>query len=198
MIITSIKQQARSTDRVSIFVDGKYSFSLTFDQLLDQKLKKDIDIDETDLKRFKRLSAEGKLKQRALEWLMIRPHSIREFRDYMYRKKAEKEQISAWEEEFTAKKYLDDEKFAVWFADQRSRKNKSSRAISAELASKGVPREVIGNVISDLETGDKDALKELVKKLSKRPRYSDKQKLRAYLAGKGFRYSDIKEALSDD
>ena len=103
MKITSIKQQVKNDSRVSIFVDGKYSFSLTLDQLLEEKIKKDDEIDESRLKKLKKLSDEGKLKTRSMEWLMNRPHSTKEFSDYLYRKKSDKELITAWTEEFAEK-----------------------------------------------------------------------------------------------
>jgi regulatory protein len=201
MKITALKQQIKNVGRVSIFVDGKYSFSLTLDQLLGQKLKKDTELDENQIKDLKKLSDEGKLKQRAIEWLMGRPHSTREFRDYLYRKQAEKDLIEAWTEEFTAKGYLNDAEFARWFADGRRRKNKSARAITAELFSKGVSQAIIQNIITELEISDDvkkseiEALDELIAKLKGRSRYQDQQKLIAYLISKGFKYSDIKQAF---
>ena len=201
MKITAIKAQVKSESRVSIFVEGKYSFSLTVDQLLEQKLKKGLELDENQIKSLKKLSDEGKLKQRALEWLMGRPHSIREFRDYLYRKQADKDLIEAWVEEFVAKNYLNDSEFARWFADGRRRKNKSGRAITAELFAKGVSSVTIQTIVNELEGHDdtkkseQTALQELVNKLRSRSRYQDQQKLIAYLLGKGFSYSDIKESL---
>lgn len=203
MKITAIKAQVKSESRVSIFVEGKYSFSLTVDQLLEQKLKKGLELDENQIKSLKKLSDEGKLKQRALEWLMGRPHSIREFRDYLYRKQADKDLIEAWVEEFVAKNYLNDSEFARWFADGRRRKNKSGRAITAELYAKGVSSVTIQNIVSELEGHDdtkkseQTALLELVNKLRSRSRYQDQQKLIAYLIGKGFSYSDIKVTLEN-
>ena len=195
MKITAIKAQVRSESRVSVFLDDKYSFSLTLDQLLDEKIKKGDEVDEPRLKNLKRLSDEGKLKQRTLEWVMGRPHSTREFRDYLYRKKAEKDLIEAWVIEFTDKKFLNDEAFARWFAENRLRKNKSSRAIYAELMSKGIESSIIKTVVGELETGDDEALAALVTKLQTRPRYKDEQKLKQHLVSKGFRYDDIKRAL---
>lgn len=203
MIITAIKQQIKQANRVSVFVDGKYSFSLTLDQLLDEKLKKGDELDELRIKQLKKLSDEGKLKQRALEWLLMRPHSTREFRDYMYRKKAEKDLIEAWVEDFTNKKYLDDESFARWFAENRRRKNKSNRAIQSELMSKGISPVTIQSIVTTLDENDSssdktenEALILIVNKLRKRPRYQDDQKLIQNLLGKGFRYGQIKEALA--
>ncbi len=199
MKITAIKAQVKNENRVSIFVDGKYSVSLTLDQLLGQKLKKDDEIDDARIKELKKLSDEGKLKARATEWLMNRPHSVREFRDYMFKKRAEKELTEAWIEEFTDKKLLNEEHFARWFAENRARKKKSNREISAELASKGISREVASTVLTELreEKTEEESLAELVQKLRKRTRYQDEQKLKTYLVSKGFRYDDIKHALEE-
>jgi regulatory protein len=78
MTITKITEQVKNPNRVSIFVDGKYSFSLSLDQLLDLRLKVSYELDEARLKELVKLSQVGKLKMRTLEWLMIRPHSAKE------------------------------------------------------------------------------------------------------------------------
>ncbi|MEX1995188.1 MAG: hypothetical protein WD887_00210, partial [Candidatus Saccharimonadales bacterium] len=91
MKITSLKQQIKNPERVSIFVDNKYSFSLSLDELVAQKLKKDTQLDEARLKTLKKLSADGKSRARALNWLLIRPHSTRELQDYLRRKKTDPE-----------------------------------------------------------------------------------------------------------
>src|SRR5471030_1500123 len=127
MKISALKAQVKNPQRVSIFVDEEYTFSLSLDELVKYKLKKDDDLSTADVKRFKKISADGKLRARALEWLMNRPHSEREFRDYLYRKKAEPEQIEKLVEEFTGKGYLNNAKFAAWFAELQARRNKSDR-----------------------------------------------------------------------
>ncbi len=195
MKITQLKAQVKNPDRVSIFVDDKYSFSLTLDQLLTEKLKKGDELDSQRIDELKRLSGEGKLRARALEWVMGRPHSTYELRQYLYRKKAGKEQIEAVVQEFMDKNYINDESFARWFAEGRMRKNKSTRAIKVELSSKGVSPVTIQNIVTELETSDGRALQTLVNKLSNRPRYSDRDKLTRYLISKGFSYADVKQAL---
>lgn len=42
MKITALKAQIKNPERVSVFVDGKYSFSLTINEVIDQKIKKDL------------------------------------------------------------------------------------------------------------------------------------------------------------
>src|SRR5437879_3122193 len=103
MKITAIKQQVKNLERASIFVDGKYSFSLSLNELVEEKLKHNEEIDGARLKQLKKLSEDGKLRMRAMEWVMNRPHSTREFKDYMYRKKADPQMSQQLIDEFTAR-----------------------------------------------------------------------------------------------
>ena len=197
MKITSLKIQVKNTQRVSIFVDEKYGFSLSLDELVKHKLRKDDELTATDVKRFKKISADGKLRGRALEWLMNRPHSEREFRNYLYRKKAEPEQIESLVYEFTEKKYLDNVKFAVWFSELQSRRNKSDRQIKAELFKKGISREVVEETLSEAPEDEADRLKALIKKKRGGSRYrKDPLKLAKYLTSQGFSYQLVKQQLA--
>lgn len=197
MKITSIKQQVKNPERVSIFVDGKYVFSLSLDQLVSEKLKNDEEINQAQLKKLKKISEDGKLRARALEWLMNRPHSEREFRDYLYRKKAEPEQIENFVNEFTSKGYLDNSKFATWFAELQTRRGKSDRAIRSELFKKGINRNLVDKVLEEDDSSETERLKKLIEKKQKLSRYkNDPQKLMLYLVQQGFIWQDVKEILA--
>lgn len=195
MKITRITQQVKNSERASIFIDGKYSFSLTLNELVAEKLKINQEISEAELKKLKKISDDGKLKARALEWVLNRPRSLREFSDYMYRKKADKDFSIKLAEEFEEKGYLSDEKYAVWLIDVRRRRGKSERTIQSELISKGVDREIIQQCLGS--GGDElERLKELIAKKSKLPKYkTDKKKFTEYLLRQGFKYDDIKAEL---
>jgi regulatory protein len=197
MKITSIKQQTKSPERVSVFVDGKYGYSLSLDELLKYELKKGDELSKADVKKFKKISADGKLRSRALEWLLNRPHSEREFRDYLYRKKVEKEQIDSLVDEFSQKGYLDNAKFAQWFIELQSRRGKSDRAIRAELFKKGIGREVVDQVVSQNEQDEVVRLRVMIAKKAKLARYqNDPTKLARYLVQQGFKWQDVKQVLS--
>jgi regulatory protein len=196
MKITSIKQQIKNPERVSIFVDSKYEFSLSLDELVKYKLKNGDEFSAADVKKFKKISADGKLRGRALEWLMNRPHSEREFRDYLYRKKVEPEQIESLVSEFTEKGYLDNTKFAVWFTELQARRSKSDRAIRAELFKKGIGREVADETLAEAAGEEAQRLKAIVEKKRKLSRYqNDSQKLAKYLTSQGFSWELVKEEL---
>ena len=86
MKITNIKQGVKNPNRVNVFVDDEYSFSLDVKQVVDFKIKIGLQIDDNKLTEFKRASEFGKLYQRTLEWVLVRPRSIRETKDYLNRK----------------------------------------------------------------------------------------------------------------
>ncbi len=202
MKITAIKQQVKNPERVSVFIDGKYGFSLSLDELVKYKLKNSQDLTEADVKKYKKISADGKLRMRTLEWLLNRPHSERELRDYLYRKKIEPEQIQILVDEFTAKGYLDNTKFAEWFADLQARRGKSDRAIRSELFKKGISRELSDEVLGAAAGDEAQRLKATIDKKRKLNRYKqDPEKLARYLTSQGFSWQDVKKQLavkSDD
>ena len=86
MIITELRQGVKNPNRVNVFVDGKYAFSLDISQIVDFKLKVGLEISEEQLDEYKRASEFGKLYQRALEKALTRPHSEKEIKDYLLRK----------------------------------------------------------------------------------------------------------------
>ena len=196
MKITAIKQQVKNPERVSIFVDGKYEFSLSLDELVKYKLKNNDELDKADLKKFKKISADGKLRARALEWLLNRPHSEREFRDYLYRKKTEPEQIDSLVNDFTEKGYLDNVKFALWFTELQARRGKSDRVIKAELFKKGIGRELADETMPESAGDESQRLKAMIDKKRRLSRYkNDPQKLAKYLTAQGFSWQDVKQQL---
>lgn len=198
MIVTALKAQIKNPNRVSVFIDGKYSFSLNLDELLATKLKTGKEISDPELKKLHQLSSDGKLKMRAFEWLMIRPKSVRELRDYLRKKGASDELANNIITDAQKINYQNDMNFAIWWVEQRrSSKQRSARYITQELRSKGVSVETIKEVIDDNETTDVDTLRILVTKKRRAARYSDDQKLIEYLARQGYSFSLIKEVLAE-
>ena len=53
MIITNLKQGVKNPNRVNVFVDGKYSFSLDMAQVVDLGVKVGKEISEEELTEYK-------------------------------------------------------------------------------------------------------------------------------------------------
>jgi regulatory protein len=197
MKITSIKQQVKNPERVSIFIDEKYIFSLSLDELVKYKLKNNQEFSEGEIKKFKKISEDGKLKARALAWVLSRPHSTRELKDYLYRKKADPALSDSLIEEFTRKNYLNDFKFAEWLIDVHERRGKSNRQIQAELFKKGINRDIAEEVMKKQGSNEEERLKALIVK--KGNRYTNEPlKFKQYLLRQGFSYDLINASLPKD
>lgn len=205
--ITGIKVQVRDKNRVNVSVNGKYRLSLDVFQLVDLGIKLGKEYTEDALVALEEESQFGKLYMRALEYCLMRPHSQRELRDYLYRKTRETRtktgemrkgvSVALTERVFDRlqeKGYISDEKFAAYWIENRNvRKGSSKRKLSAELGAKGVDRSVIDRLLSETDRDDMTELQKVIEK--KRPRYDDEQKFMSYLARQGFSYDDIKTAL---
>lgn len=192
MIISALRQQVKNPERISIFIDGKYSFSLSLSELAEYKLKAGDELSDADVKKYKKLSEDGKTTSRALAWVLNRPHSIREFRGYLRRKEVDIELAQKLEADFLYRNYLNDGRYAQWLVELRSRAGKSNRAIRSELFAKGVDREVADEALSTEAEDEANRLHELVNKKKNLSRYkNDQQKFTQYLLSKGFSYQQV-------
>lgn len=81
--ITDIRAAARDENRVNVFVNSEYSFSLDISQVVEFKIKIGLLVTDEQIAEYKKASEFGKLYQRALEWVLIRPRSVKEVRDYL-------------------------------------------------------------------------------------------------------------------
>ena len=136
--ITDLKQGVRNPDRVNVYVDGKFSFSLDISQVVDFGIKIGLEVTDEQVAEFKRASEFGKLYQRVLEWVLVRPRSQREVNDYLYKnifeKKLDKNYIDRIIEKLKDKKYLDDHKFAEYYVENRFvKKGVSLKRLKMEL-----------------------------------------------------------------
>lgn len=209
MKITSLKTQVRDKSRINVSIDGKYRLSLDILQIAQMGLRTGQEITEAELEKLEEESQYGKLYTRSLEYVLVRPRSQREMRDYLYKKTRDtRMQNGAIKKGVTVqltervfdrlqeKGYLDDEKFArFWVENRNVRKGSSVRKLKSELMTKGVASEIIETVVAGSDRSDEEEIKKII--LKKASRYDDPQKLIAYLARQGFRYDDIKTALDE-
>lgn len=215
MRITDISLQAKNPNRVNISVDGKYRFSLDVFQVGELGIKKNNDYSEAEIVGFETESQFGKLYARTLEYAMLRPRSVKEIRDYLWKKTLttkyksrktgeikdkpgiSKEITERVLERVQQKGYVNDEQFTRWWVENRNQtKGSSLRKLRSELQSKGVASAVVDAALLASTRSDEDELKKIIARKAKR--YDDEQKLMQYLARQGFSYDDIKRALMPD
>ncbi len=213
MKITDISLQARDNNRVNVSVDGVYSFSLDIAQVTDLNLKVGHELSDRELEELQEESQFGKLYMRALEYCLRRPHSVKEVKDYLWRKTQptlRKSQTGmnnpvVYSERVASrvlrklqqKTYVNDEAFARWWVENRQlSKGVSRRKLTAELRSKGIHADIIAQTLEKTDRTDEQELRKVIAK--KHRRYAgDRQKFVQYLVRQGFSYDDVVSTLND-
>lgn len=196
--ITDLKQGVRNPDRVNVYVNEKFLCSLDIAQVVDFGIKIGREISLERMEELKKASEFGKLYQRTLEWVLVRPRSEKECRDYLYKKifekKLDKIYINRIVEKLKVKKYLDDYRFAEYYVENRFvKKGASMKRLKMELIKKGVSKEIIEEVLVDSERNDKDEILKII--IKKRAKYPEDEKLISYLCRQGFQYDLVLELV---
>ena len=199
MKITSIKQQIKRAERYSIFVDGKYAFSLGETALLDSKLTTGQTLTDQQVKDFRKISVDDKIYNMALRYMAIRPRSKWEIEFYLQRKDASPTLTETILSKLSNIGLIDDEQFARAFVnDRRLLRPASRRKIIMELRKKHLADDTIQRVVGNDINDEHIALLSIVERKRHQTRYQDDLKLMQYLARQGFNYDDIKSALHKD
>lgn len=196
--ITDLKPGVRRPERVNVFLDGKFAFSLDLTQVLEAKLKVGLEIDTDRRAELERASDFGKLYTRTLEWVLMRPRSIKETREHLWLKRCQKsysytdEDIEIVIGRLTQKGYLNDQNFARWFVENRNvKKGTSLRRLRQELSAKGIDGALIDELLAETGRSDEAEIKKII---AKRAQKTTPEKLIAYLVRQGFPY-DLSKSL---
>lgn len=196
MKITAIKPQVKRTDRVSVFIDGKYKFSLSSIELSNLGLHIGQELSDSELTRLDNESKASLAKNNSLRFLSYRPRSAWEMESYLKRKKYDQMTIDKTMKFLEEKKFIDDQQFAKqWVENRLLLKQVSIRQLRQELTIKKVDREIIDSVIQDQNIDEVSVLVQLIDKKRQQSKYSDDLKLMQYLSRRGYSYEKIQIAL---
>lgn len=213
--ITKLTAGVRDPNRVNVFLDGHFAFSLDVNQVVELGVKVRQEVTPERLIELQKASEFGKLYQRTLEWVLTRPHSIRETRDYLKRRQIKRRQLNRQRareekkplaeleestmnlvvERLIEKKYLNDQKFAEFYVENRYvSKGISHKRLRMELQKKGVASDVISAAMAKIERNEDEEIMKVIAK--KRRKYNDFQ-LVGYLVRQGFNFHQAKNAVEE-
>lgn len=211
--VTKMTPGMRDSNRVNIFLDGHFAFSLDLTQVVESGVKIGCKVTAEQLEELQRLSEFGKLYQRTLEWVLTRPHSVRETRDYLRRRQIKRHMLNRQRvreerkplaeigddvvqlvvERLIAKRYLNDQKFAEFYVENRSvRRGISHKRLRMELQKKGVASDVISEAMAKIGRNENEEILKVIAK--KRKKYNDFQMI-GYLVRQGFDLQQAKDAV---
>lgn len=223
--VTDLKQAIRNENRINVFIEGEFEFSLDISQVIDFGIKIGKSFSAEKIAEMKSASEFGKLYQTTLEWFLLRPHSEKELRDHL-KEKQFKRTLENRKRELNKEKleknpelkkrqkdlkiktkilpeitdenikkviirlkergYVDDEKFARFFVENKNQKKGiSRRRLELELRNKEINNEIIERIFSENLRDEAEEIKKII--IKKRKKYTD-EKLISYLVRQGFDY----------
>lgn len=197
-LITDIQSQQRNRNRVNIYLDGEYAFSL--DRMTAPWLTIGRQIDNIEIARLQQKDELEIALRRSLHFLSIRARTEKEMTTYLDKKGYEPALIERVIARLKEDKLVDDLDFAQNWLDSRQRfRPRSKSLMKLELRQKGVADDEIEQALQSSNLDDLDLAMEAGRKLSRRYQNLEKseydRKLGAALQRRGFSYGIVRECL---
>ena len=198
MKVTDITRQKHNEERVSVFVDDKYAFSLDEVDAVKLKIKIGAELTQKDIERCCLESNLSKAMKKALNILAVKPMTCRELEKKLFEKGYDEAVTSVAIAELEDMGYINDYDYACMYIEYAAQKCHGEKKIRFELAHRGVDADIIEDAICDKFTTDADEMAEMIYAKYGDVDMSDmktKQRVTRFFASRGFGFGDINDAL---
>jgi regulatory protein len=151
--ITALEAQQRNKERVNVYLDGEYAFSLSLIEAA--RLRRDQVLTDAEIADLKARDTVERAFDRAARFLSYRPRSISEIRQNLKAAGIEAPAIDRAIERLEAMGYVDDLAFARYWVQNRDEfRPKGPLALRQELKQKGVSSDVIAQALDEVDFAD--------------------------------------------
>ncbi len=194
--ITALEIQKRNKERVSVYLDNEYAFSL--EAIKAATLRKGQTLSEADVEALRGEDEVARAVETAARFLAYRPRSVDEVRRNLTDKDLPDDVIEAALQRLHDMRYLDDRAFATFWVENRSQfKPLSPRALRYELRQKGVDNAIINEVLADLDANDSAyrAAESQARRLRGKTVTEFRQKVSAFLQRRGFGHNEARDVI---
>ena len=185
--ISAISAQKKRKDRVNIYIEGRYHFSLSL--WAAANLKPGDYLSSEQISHLKAQDEKEKAWQRAADYLTRRPRSAREIRQYLKNKGFTRGAIHPVMERLADYGYIDDAAFARMWIDSRLRQRpRGAFGLRQELKQKGIKEELIDAALRDFDehAAARKAVTPRLEKWRALPEIERRRKIYEFLARRGF------------
>ncbi len=197
--ITGIEQQKKNPDRVNIFLDEQFAFGLH--KIIALSLKLGDMLDDAAIQDLKEKDTREDAYQKALHFLNFRSRTEHEMRSRLIEYGFSEPVIDSVITALVEKEYLDDQKFAeAWVENRSALHPRGKRLLRIELMKKHVDENQIQSALASLPDEEKlirDAAQKYCSRLKGLDKISFKKRLYGFLARRGFLYEDIKPIVDE-
>lgn len=196
--ITNIKLQRRDNDRVNVFLDGEYAFSIADKKA--RPLTVGQGLSPVEIANLLEVDQLDNAYEKAARFIEYRPRSVLEVRNRLVRYGVETKMIEKVIIRLQAENLLDDTEFALlWVENRRIFRPRGKLLLHKELVEKGIEDSDIENALIEVEELT-DARQLAYSKLSKYDGLSldiFRNKIWSLLARRGFDYGVINDVISE-
>ena len=198
MIITGIEERKKSL--TALYIDGEYAVSVDTMTFLSTGKKVGSEITDEELYDLIETSKYNRAKEKALYLIEYRSRTKRELYDkliVLFGESATKRAIERLEE----LGLIDDEKYAREYAEVLlDKKGFSRQRAEFELMKKGIDKDVIEEILDELEPEPVEQIKKLLQTKFVRRLSNEKDLAKTVnsLKAMGYRWSDINEAINSE
>jgi regulatory protein len=197
-VITAVQLQKKNKERVNIYIDGRFAFGLAAIEAV--KLRRGQKLSDDEIAVLQERNEAHQAHEAALRYLDYRPRSVDEIRRHLKSKDVEPEVVAQVVERLGQAGLLDDRAFARYWLENRSDfRPRGERALRMELRQKGVPDDVIAEVLGEGHNEDDSAYRAAMtqaRKIRATDPHEFRRKLEAHLARRGFAYDTAREATA--
>jgi len=197
-IVTDIRRQRGRRKRVGVFLDGKFAFSLEAEVAVSEGLETGKLLSSSQIEELVGADRFYRCLNAAHHYLSYRPRSEAELRGQLKRRGFDVEAIEAVLARLKEQGLVDDKAFAqFWKNNRQAFSPRSQRLTELELRQKGVAKEVIEQVLGELN--DEDSAYRAALSKAHRLKATDYQvfycRLGDYLRRRGFSYAVINSTV---
>ena len=199
--ITKIEYQKKNKERLNIYIDDEYGFSVDISILIEYSLKKDMVLDDSLIDAILRSEERTSVYNYGISVLSRYARSEYELRLKMKNKGFEPELIDKAVSTLKEQKYLDDDRYCEMFINDKINISKDGvRKIKEALYYKGIDKKIIEEKIKNISQ-DSEEERALILGSKKLPNIKETDtrkkiaKLSNYLIGKGFEYETVNKTV---
>jgi regulatory protein len=204
MKITNIKGQLHRKNRFSIYIDGKYRFSLDYDTLVRSHLHVEDEINDADIERLELKDEYARARDYLYTLLSYRGRSEYESRKRLLEKGFSRDVTEEVLRNFKKNGTIEDRRFAAeWLDSVLLHRPLGRMRAEHELREKRINDTVISEVCDERFGPDEEkefarrALEKRLPALERVPQDTARQRVWRYLKNRGFRFDIIQELCKE-
>lgn len=214
MKITALEIQKRDSSRLNMYIDEDFFCGISLNVVAQFGIYQGKELLEDDLKKILNAELKARFFDRAVSYLVRSPKTEFQVRRYLkdlaFKKKGKwfqdisKEDLQSIEEDIVSRlleyEYIDDEKYAKMFVESRIKnKPRGKNILFGELISKGVSKDIVEKVLSEMLCDEYSILISTYRKRFKDQSISfeDRKKI-DFLRRKGFSWDLIEKFINNE